>query len=105
MFSLILLTKILTFDNIIKRNKSTPIFRNCSQQINMEEYRSGHNGPHSKCGYPQGYEGSNPSSSARKKHFFGSAFFNEVFRYCRMLSAKWHEVSDDMKCATMAHKE
>ena len=33
----------------------------------MEEYRSGHNGPDSKSGYPQGYEGSNPSSSAKKQ--------------------------------------
>lgn len=30
----------------------------------MEEYRSGHNGPHSKCGSPKGLVGSNPTSSA-----------------------------------------
>ena len=33
--------------------------------VNMEEYRSGHNGPDSKSGYPQGYVGSNPTSSAK----------------------------------------
>ena len=32
----------------------------------MEEYRSGHNGPHSKCGSPKGLVGSNPTSSAKK---------------------------------------
>jgi hypothetical protein len=32
----------------------------------MEEYRSGHNEPHSKCGVPQGTVGSNPTSSAKK---------------------------------------
>ena len=31
----------------------------------MEEYRSGHNEPHSKCGVPQGTVGSNPTSSAK----------------------------------------
>ena len=31
---------------------------------NMETYRSGHNEPHSKCGYPSGYVGSNPTVSA-----------------------------------------
>ena len=30
----------------------------------VEEYRSGHNGPHSKCGSPKGLVGSNPTSSA-----------------------------------------
>ncbi len=30
----------------------------------METYRSGHNEPHSKCGYPSGYVGSNPTVSA-----------------------------------------
>lgn len=33
----------------------------------MEEYRSGHNGPHSKCGSPKGLVGSNPTSSAIKR--------------------------------------
>ena len=32
----------------------------------VEEYRSGHNGPHSKCGSPKGLVGSNPTSSAKK---------------------------------------
>ena len=32
----------------------------------MEAYRSGHNGPHSKCGYrPKRYKGSNPFASAK----------------------------------------
>ena len=30
-----------------------------------EEYRSGHNEPHSKCGVPYGTVGSNPTSSAK----------------------------------------
>ncbi len=36
-------------------------------QIIMEAYRSGHNGPHSKCGYRlKRYKGSNPFASAKK---------------------------------------
>ena len=34
--------------------------------IDMELYRSGHNGAHSKCVSPPGHEGSNPSNSAHK---------------------------------------
>ena len=35
----------------------------------MEAYRSGHNGPHSKCGYrPKRYKGSNPFASASSAH-------------------------------------
>ena len=32
----------------------------------MEAYRSGHNGPDSKSGIPQGIVGSNPTASAKK---------------------------------------
>ena len=33
----------------------------------MEAYRSGHNGPHSKCGYRlKRYVGSNPTASAKR---------------------------------------
>ena len=31
--------------------------------IDLEAYRSGHNGPDSKSGYPHGYVGSNPTAS------------------------------------------
>ena len=34
--------------------------------INKEAYRRGHNEPHSKCGCPPGYVGSNPIASANK---------------------------------------
>ena len=33
----------------------------------MEAYRSGHNGPDSKSGSPQGLVGSNPTASANKR--------------------------------------
>ena len=39
-----------------------------AQNLNAEEYRSGHNEPVSKTGAPQGAEGSNPSSSAITKN-------------------------------------
>ena len=35
-------------------------------QFNMESYRSGHNGAHSKCVCLNGHEGSNPSLSGYK---------------------------------------
>ncbi len=35
----------------------------------MEAYRSGHNEPHSKCGYPTGYMSSNLIASAKFKNF------------------------------------
>ena len=57
---------------VLSRAKRTPTtsirFRN---KLNiyihyMEAYRSGHNGPHSKCGYrPKRYKGSNPFASAK----------------------------------------
>ena len=38
----------------------------------MEAYRSGHNGPHSKCGYrPKRYKGSNPFASAKDGSAWG----------------------------------
>ena len=54
----------------------------------MEAYRSGHNGPHSKCGYRlKRYVGSNPTASAKSTQFEPkrlklSAFyiFREVFQ-------------------------
>ena len=36
-----------------------------TESENTEEYRSGHNEPHSKCGVGQPTVGSNPTSSAR----------------------------------------
>ena len=60
---------------VLSRAKRTPTtsirFRN---KLNiyihyMEAYRSGHNGPHSKCGYrPKRYKGSNPFASASSAH-------------------------------------
>ena len=38
----------------------------CIKNLNMEVYRSGHNGPDSKSGIPQGIVGSNPTASANK---------------------------------------
>ena len=40
------------------------------KKMNMEAYRSGHNGPDSKSGSPHGLVGSNPTASAKKKHHF-----------------------------------
>ncbi|MDF2505283.1 MAG: hypothetical protein K0R06_2777 [Clostridium sp.] len=50
------LTKKFVLDKLI-------LLFNRSLQI-MEEYRSGHNEPHSKCGSLPGHVGSNPTSSA-----------------------------------------
>ena len=44
-------------------------------KIDLEEYRSGHNEPHSKCGVPQGTVGSNPTSSANRKSLETSEFW------------------------------
>ena len=40
----------------------------------MEEYRSGHNGPDSKSGRRQRLVGSNPTSSAKRRHLKTGAF-------------------------------
>ena len=60
---------------VLSRAKRTPTtsIRFCNK-LNiyihyMEAYRSGHNGPHSKCGYrPKRYKGSNPFASASSAH-------------------------------------
>ena len=41
----------------------------------LETYRSGHNGPDSKSGSPQGLVGSNPTASARKTGLLRQASF------------------------------
>ena len=46
----------------------------------MEEYRSGHNGPHSKCGSLKRLVGSNPTSSANTTEFRDVAQFGRALR-------------------------
>ena len=56
--------------------------------INLDEYRSGHNGPHSKCGSPlKGLVGSNPTSSVGyfldTRHCMPSFLFSIVSPYLK----------------------
>ena len=71
---------LLAERNEVKRTPTTSIRnKNYRTTINVEAYRSGHNGPHSKCGYRlKRYVGSNPTASAKRnptEHLFGWVFF------------------------------
>ena len=52
--------------------------------INMEVYRSGHNGPDSKSGSLHGLVGSNPTASARKKHLRKQVLFSTKCAFWRV---------------------
>ena len=51
-----------------------------------ERYRSGHNGPDSKSGSPQGLVGSNPTRSAKSTQFEPKRLITGAFSVCAVFA-------------------